>query len=226
MVFKYPDFATLKQRRDQYSYPTVGLRGSVQERIEIGFSSVILMEAYHLELLTSAEPSTQVLGYLSVLYWGHYSGSKGSNPGRAAAKVTLAVNGMKSGQVETYASLIKRCSELLEEGSWGQALIRATRLPQMQAAFASKLCAFLKPLHCGVIDSVIAEKYPGLGFSLDKNGYVRTNQFNAVKYDEYCEGLKEVADQLNGESNNFCWTDRDGRPHSWRAVDVERALYG
>lgn len=226
MTFGYPTLAALKQRRDEYSYPTVGLGGSLEDPSEVRFSTLLSMESHHLELLGSSEPSNVVLGYLSVLYWGHYSGSNGPNAQRAAAKVRLALASINKTPVTTYASVIGGCRGLLNDGKPGQALLQATKLPQMQAAFASKLCTFLNPSQCGVIDSVIAANHPELGFSLDKLGYVRTSRLNAKKYDEYCEGLVKMAAKLNALDLSFRWMDRDRTKHDWRAVDVERALYG
>jgi hypothetical protein len=58
--------------------------------------------------------------------------------------------------------------------------------PQLKFAFASKVCAFILPEKCGVVDSVIVAAHPQLGFEVDPRGYVRKNKANADRYTEYC----------------------------------------
>jgi hypothetical protein len=98
-------------------------------------------------------------------------------------------------------------------------------LPQLGPVFASKVCAFLAPAKCGVIDSIIASKYPQFGFSIDSKGYVKGTATNIRHYDSYCAFLRDQAQDLNRAGDDFLWKDRDNTSQRWRAVDVERAIF-
>src|SRR5687768_14362380 len=60
--------------RNAYLYPAVGLDGSPGVLIEREFTSIRAMEDHHRQLLRSKDDAKAVVGYLSVLYWGHFSG--------------------------------------------------------------------------------------------------------------------------------------------------------
>ena len=97
-------------------------------------------------------------------------------------------------------------------------------MPGLQIAFASKVCAFIDPEKCGVIDSVIAERYPEFNFAVDNNGIVKNTVGNRNNYRSYCEHLQEQAQYIN-QQKKFMWRDRDGVLRYWRALDVERSMY-
>jgi hypothetical protein len=229
----------LKERRDGYNFPNVGLTGSLDNYQEIRFETQLLLEEYNSGLLRNANAQHKTLGYLSVLYWGHYAGQGAPpNPGFARAKVSNALEGFerrRNGQQQIiqgarnigWAAIgesIQDAVAEINEHRFGQAALRLTDLPGIQFAFASKLCAFLAPLRCGVIDSVIARNYPQFGFCTINNRYIRTNLYNADRYTDFCDALYETAVQQNRSGDEFKWVDCDGL-HDWRAVDVERALY-
>jgi hypothetical protein len=227
-------------RRNQYSYPAVGLGGSIARSVQRKFASLTAMENHHRTLLRSEDDARAVLGYLSVLYWGHYSGQRQRSLGpRALSRVRLAKEGAdrrRNGHVErirgvadlgvpVVAAKIRRAVGLVDTGQYGEALKALSYLPQLNFAFASKVCAFILPERCGVIDSVIAAAYPHLGFERDPGGYVRNNKTNADRYTKYCEFLAAEASKLNAKGHDFRWRDLDGAMRLWRAVDVERAMY-
>src|SRR2546422_8860798 len=60
--------------RNAYLYPAVGLAGSLESWRQVPFSSTCQMDCHHNELLVSHENVKTVLGYLSTIFWGHYSG--------------------------------------------------------------------------------------------------------------------------------------------------------
>lgn len=223
--------------RNAYGYPAVALNDAFEH---LDFSTTRDLEEHHYNLLRSANDKKAILGYLSVVYWGHYSGKNGIPRGsRALARVRLAhfgafrlrngsrerINGVEDIGLAACAQLIGRAAIHVDAGRCGEALRTLCDLPGLQFAFASKVVAFLLPDRCGVIDSVIAEKCPGLGFVVDRNGYIRNNGRNANAYETYCATLVEKALALNALGEKFQWTDRDGKKYSWRAIDVERAIY-
>lgn len=228
------------RRRNNYSYPTIGLKGSLNELEQIQFPSTFQFDEYQRSLLTHEKEKNVVLGYLSTIFWGHYSGqNKIERPSRAMGKMRLARDGferVRNGRnerikgvmdygVNTVATALRNAHGLLSSDKCAEAIEVLCLLPQLQIAFASKICAFLVPEKCGVIDSIIAKKFPQFCFSIDKIGIVKNTKTNRNNYLPYCEYLQENAAKLNALGSNFHWTDRDNVRHPWRALDVERAMY-
>lgn len=211
--------------RNSYAYPAVGLRTLTEGR---RFSSVTAMEHHFQRLFRSNEPLRVQLAYLSVIYWGHYLGRSGKpNPNRAYSKVELAMQGLHAKGLEPaqVASLIRAAQSLLRRGRPAPAMILLMQLPQLGFAFASKICAFLDSQLYGVIDGVIARKYPRLQFHRTKDGYVSNALCNHAAYRRYCQFLTRTAARLNALGISYRWRERSGSRRRWRAVDVERALY-
>ena len=228
------------ENRNAYWYPAVGLAGSLDSWREVSFSSTLEMDCHHNELLTSNKNGRVVLGYLSTIFWGFYSGQdRVIRPARAKGKAMLALNGndfKKMGRIErmrgvsdvgvdVVACVIRDAYAHLMSDQYAEALELLSELPQLGLAFASKVCAFLVPAKCGVIDSVLAERYPRFGFSADKKDIVKNTSDNRSNYRTYCLCLQQQAQTLNLEGPEFLWLDRDRIRHVWRAVDVERALF-
>jgi hypothetical protein len=227
-------------RRNAYSYPAVGLDGTLKNYSEWTFKSDRALESHHRDLLRSVDDREVVLGYLSVIYWGHYSGKDGvARAARAMGKVRLAWNGadrvvkqksqrmqgVKDLRVNHAAAIVREATKLVDSKKYGEALKELSALPQLNFAFASKICAFLLPERCGVVDSVIAKKWQRFGFQVDGKGFVRSNSHNATKYAAYCAFLRDEANILNKAGSKCEWRDFDGKTRPWRAVDVERAMY-
>ena len=228
-----------KQDREGYMYPCVGLKNEDGARAPIAFSTTTKLDEYHRNLLRSKVDDECLLGFLSVLYWGHYSGASGViKSDRAFSKVTLAMNGKgytRKGQHQRIRGLVDyplgravallRCAvSEIDQGMLGQSIYTLCALPQIQFAFASKIAAFISPEKCGVIDSVIVEKMPSLGFAL-RDGYITNVKGNFPLYQSYCEYLQKTALSLSQQGDAKRWLDRDGTPNAWRAIDVERAMY-
>ncbi|QXH49834.1 hypothetical protein KSS94_18030 [Pseudomonas fakonensis] len=229
----------LKKYRDAYVYPMVGLGGCLSAPRPLAFTTSHALEAHHARLLGSDQDEEVLMGYLSTLYWGHYSGTNGKhNPGRALAKVGAAVNGyliQRNGQTyrakgladfghNNAATVIREAKRLLVAHLYGQAISTLNALPQLGVAFASKVAAFLAPHTCAVIDSVIATKYPVYDFRL-RGKYVSNAKSNFECYQHYCLTLIAQAQAQNALGQSAHWRDHDGTLYRWRAVDVERALY-
>lgn len=240
MPFPEINHANLLRRRNSYSYPAIGLEGQAPNWRELNFPSTSRLDAYLTKNLNSSDSNEVMLGYIAVLFWGHASGADGRDiRARAHGKVRLAYQGTsrvvkgKEQRMRGVLDLgervvvdhIQSAIEHLQNDRFGSALAELNRLPQIQIAFSSKLCAFISPEKCGVIDSKIAENFPEIGFSL-RNGYVTDTVANRERYGEYCLWLQEKAASLNADAIHAQWVDRDGNKNQWRAVDVERALYG
>jgi hypothetical protein len=228
-----------KKSREAYAYPTVGLRGTVAQHAHTAFATSSQLDHYHHQLLRSNEDDCVLMGYLSVLYWGHYSGSNGrTNAARALSKVRTAINGAnflhrgqprrRRGLVDfapgEAVGLIRQAIRLVDAGDFAGAIRVLCELPQLQFAFASKVVAFLAPDKCGVIDSVIARKFTQYGFKL-RAGYVSLVKENFEHYQRYCIALSTNASQRNEKGEGSYWRDRNGQAFPWRAIDVERAMY-
>ena len=80
--------------RNAYTYPAVGLVGCLPNFHHCTFPSIRSMEDHHESLLRSQDDETAMLGYLSVIYWGHYSGKDGIHrSSRALERVRWAKDG-------------------------------------------------------------------------------------------------------------------------------------
>lgn len=208
--------------RNAYAYPAIGLKGGSRH---CKFPSDSALEHHHRRLLRSFLNEKVVSGYLSVIYWGHYSGANGrTRQNFALAKVRKARDGIARHRLYV-PGVIRHADRLIQAGDLGKALKHLTMLPQLGVAFASKICAFLSPERCGVIDSVIVEKYPQFDFEIDGKGYVRNTRKNVIQYAKYCKLLGRKAADLNSRGLRFRWRDRDRKTYIWRAVDAERAMY-
>lgn len=230
----------LQANRNAYNYPVVALGGALGAFTVVQFTTTSQLDAYLNGLLTSHNNNDKVLGYLGVLFWGHYSGQDGRiGQARALGKVNLAYDGMNrvvNGQTQRMrgvlditvgvaANYIDQAIANIANNQYGIALSNLGNLPQLKIAFASKVCAFIDPTKCGVIDSVIAENHIQFEFELSNERYVKNTVGNRNLYNDYCLCLQQTATRLNADPNYSTWTDRDGSQHKWWALDVERALY-
>ncbi len=233
------DNAVLLQRRNAYGYPTVAIQGTPPHWLEVNLPSTIALDTYINQNLHSANDEDVILGYISALFWGHASSADGRNiRPRAHGKIRLAYQGqdrVNRGQQQrirgiqdisevTAVTHIRTAIQHIQNDNYTLAISELNQLPQLQIAFSSKLCTFIAPEKCGVMDSRIAKIFPELGFTL-RSGYVANSNQNRERYTEYCLSLQDRADELNNDPAHGRWTDRDGIQRPWRAADVERALY-
>jgi hypothetical protein len=169
------------KRRKNYAYPTIGLQGDLDALEEIQFSATIEFDEYQRGLLTHETDEKVVLGYLSTIYWGHYSAQNHlDRPARAMGKVRMARDGFERERrgrnerikgiiaygINTVAIALRHAYDLLGQNKYAEAMEFISLLPQLKVAFSSKVCAFLMPEKCGVIDSIISKKYPTFGFTV------------------------------------------------------------
>ena len=215
----------IKRRRSKYAYPSVGLKNAIGNPAHLSFRATAEMDAFHSRSFHSVVSRRMASGYLSTVYWGHYSGKAGRvTAARALSKVKMAK--AHPDFVRSRSTLRKALANIKRNKIAEAILCMADGpLPQVGFAFASKICAFMAPEKCGVIDSVIASQRPNHDFELDGAGYVRSDSKNAMRYEKYCMDLQRRALVLNRLGVRFRWRDQIGRAWAWRAVDVERAMY-
>lgn len=230
-------FREFQNRRQAYAYPTVALGGQLGDFQVQHLTSTMGLDDYHGNLLWNANDELKVMGYLSVIFWGHFSGKNGRLlQNRALGKVNLAYlgtdrkDGVRVRGILDAQNGITAASQVISDGlnylgseNYGEALAEFSELYGISFAFASKICAFADPIHCGVMDSVIAEHFPS--FALTPGGYPNSTRANQREYNNYCEWLQQKAHELNQSGEYSTWVDRDGSRWPWRAIDVERALY-
>jgi hypothetical protein len=239
MPFPTIDNAALLQRRNSYAYPAVTIDAGAQTWVELNFTSMFALDTCLNQRLNSANADEVILRYLGALFWGHASGANGRNiRPRAHGKVRLAYAGQNrivNGQTQRMRGIldvgktvvvghIRSAISHIRNDRYADAISELNELPQLKVAFSSKLCSFIAPDKCGVIDSQIAERFPEIGFLL-RGGYVVDNTKNRMKYGDYCLWLQTRSSSLNSDPCHAYWTDRDGTQRAWRAVDVERGLY-
>jgi hypothetical protein len=223
--------------RTKYRYPAVGLTGTLSSPKRKDFASTCEMDRYHYELLTSEDNDRTILGYLSTVFWG-FCVDNDREP-RALERARMAfggrdrvkrgkpehMKGVKDFGIDVVAGWIRAAYAQLQEDHYCRAIELLLPLPQVRLAFASKVCAFLTPAKCGVIDSVIARCYPDFGFSVNDRGFLDPTSAHKRRYASYCYYLQKQAEVLNSLGDDASWKDRDNCLYPWRAVDVERALY-
>ena len=82
------------RKRNAYWYPAVGLTGTPDNCTLKRFISTHELDKHQNLLLTHQSDDSAVLGYLSTIFWGHYSGQdRKERPDRAMGKVRLARDG-------------------------------------------------------------------------------------------------------------------------------------
>ena len=218
-------------KRNSYAYPAVALTKTSTTFRTLFFQNLKQMERHFSECLLSRSNARVTLGYLGIVYWGHYSDSKAVvRHKRAMQKVRLAKDALRQRRItdSAVAKAIRAASACLHRGMCGEAISELMPLPQLGFAFASKVCAFLSPERCGVIDSIIATNHKRFRFATYGCGsrrYVAARKINSTRYQQYCRFLQQKAAWLNGKGSALKWQDSDGKRYPWRAVDVERALY-
>ena len=230
----------LQINRSNYVYPAVALEGDYNNPEIVHFEETVALDEYIHNLLLAPDITQKVLGYLSVVFWGFYSGQDGViREERALSKVALARDGRNRvvrgrdqrmrGVIDLGEEYVGQCISnaifAIEADNYSEAIRTLNQLPQLQIAFSSKVCAFLDPLKCGVIDSVIAENRPEFGFDTDAQGIIKNRTSNRELYNRYCVYLQAEAERINNFNPPCLWQDRDGTVHSWRALDVERSMY-
>ncbi|MDD5395562.1 MAG: hypothetical protein PHE17_21270 [Thiothrix sp.] len=193
----------------------------------------LALDKFHNKLLNSHSDQDLLHGLISVVYWGYVSGRDGvSRQGRAKGKAMQLCRGRKNSipqPREEILKLLRSVQQSVREDDLSQALLSAMQIKFLGMSFASKVIAFMTPEKAGVYDSVISECLQSRAECSDL--YVSTNYtrskarrlHQAETYARWCAFCCHQAQDLNHQGLN--WHDWDGKPHRWRAIDVERAFF-
>lgn len=187
----------------------------------------LVLDRYHTMLLNSTNPTNNLLGTLSVIFWG-FATMRGRAPDRASKHL----KGYNSKPGTTPHQAAQAMAAIREEENLGAALKHIAPLAVLgQMPFGSKVIALSRPKAAGVMDNQLAR-----GLALDawaQNapflrciGAVNEPRYQ-VRYAAWCQFLRLLADQLNAGReplSSWGWLEKD-RPQRWRAIDVERAFF-
>ncbi len=184
--------------------------------------SSLSLDKYHRRLLRSSVQQDRADGVLSSIYGGFYATRYGVPTGYSRARVSWLVNGKGGGPGNTVAFLsraIKNAVPALQSKDIQGALDSVLTIRYIGLSFASKLLMFMAPSQCVVLDRVIATR---LRSSKDVGlRAIRISDSGFVTWCEICRLAAVVANKAGSY-----WTDWDKAKCKWRAVDVERAVFG
>jgi len=186
------------------------------------------LDDYHHGLLNSDTPHERFLGVVSCVYWGNIASSNGTPTGFAQARAQWMLNGKTyqngktkpSGTPEFVSTRVEAAKSVLalHPASLPDAVREIMKIPFLGLSFASKVLAFMDPLRCAVLDSVVLE-------ALRKSADPKLNSIRATPagFAKWCLICRDTAATLKAAGSK--WIDWDGTPYEWRAVDVERAVF-
>lgn len=190
------------------------------------------LDDYHRVLLNSDDGGELLLGLASTVFWGYASGTDGVlRPDQAMAKVATLADGNDNGVIQdrsVIVSLLKITRDHLRHSQTGAALKAAMQIKFLGMSFASKVVTFMSPTTHAVYDDVVYSRLrngeiPEFQLAAIDPATTANVQRKAEAYEGWCAHCCTVAGLMN-ERHADMWTDWDGRRHSWRAVDVERAF--
>jgi len=231
------------KHRNEYNYPNVRLRASKKPtKIKISDSlwaetdeskldkpTDLELDEYHFSLLSSSDPDENLLGTSSVIFWGYYTFKRNY----ALNKLKWHLDGYRSKLATSTSTINQKILLIKNEPNNGLAMSHLSDISQLGSIpFASKVITFLRPETAGIYDNQI---HKGLiGCDWYKKSLLNT-RIGAVRYknvqngyDRWCSFLSQFATDLNNgitEGQNWRWHDSSGVISTWRAVDVERALF-
>jgi hypothetical protein len=232
--------------RNSYDYPAafiapVGIQppdlqvGAIQAVFNPGTGTVtsLLLDAYHHSLLTAtASTDQQRLGVLSAIYWGYITYSDQFARVRAGRHLSKT-------SVPALATALSNSAADIIAGKQGAAIGCLGGIPELnRLPFASKIIAFLAPDTAGVYDnrinSFIADHQLRLCDSrfspvprhegmMSAGGVA--SRANQLRYQIWCEFLIRLRDDMNQLGSRWRWKSTEPTSQSWRAVDIERAIF-
>jgi hypothetical protein len=187
------------------------------------------------DYLKSKDVKLQILGYLSVIFWG-FAGSSdfGKKPTEERALSRIKNTGLISKDskindiklidlntetVKFISNIISNVIDEVSKSNYSAAVAFASLLPQLGFSFATKLVMFIDPNNCGVLDKVVAKKLSLTSVewtsSNGEKSYLKTSLKNHLLYAQYCFWLQKLTPLVIDENNNSLK----------RAVDVERFIF-
>jgi len=194
--------------------------------------SSIELDRYHFELLQSDKKDEIVTGVLSVVFWGFSSGADGKfREDRALARANQLLEGHKKSNTpmspSEIAQHVLQSRKLLTEENIGEALLTMMKIPFLGMSFASKVLMFMAPERVCVYDKIIADRLKkdiSVDRSLVTNPAGKSRLIDkASAYRAWCQYCLKKSIELNKIGSE--WSDWDGQKHSWRSVDIERAIF-
>lgn len=185
------------------------------------------LDRYHFLLLHSPDPVENLLGLLSIIYWGFYT-----SRGRAKHYAASHLAGLKSKPGTTAQDAATALAAVMSTTDIGKALGHLSSLAVLgQMSFASKVIAQLRPEVAGVRDRQLED---GLSDEQWTKGTPIREILGAVSivrrqedFTKWCAFLVCLAEQLNAgidAGEPWGWSENE-RQRRWRAIDVERALF-
>ena len=248
------DISEFVQARSNYDYPRAHVKCTdnkvvsfkslrfIQPSSTEVFGASKQLDDYHYNLLHSSKSNDKILGIASVQYWGRCF-VKGRNnhkqaetrtkwlfEGNAKSEKTILENNVG---INTLDKILK----CVQNNDLAGAFWAVKEIPHLGVSFGSKLLAFINPEKMGVYDSHIARylcrNYKALSdlcenevnpdFILNSPTAFRSS--DKERFQNYSLLLQSLAAKLNADEEHCHWQDRDQSKHTWRAVDVERALF-
>lgn len=235
----------LRSCRADYNYPKAFIERTDAQSCDIQISENIFasyrtprqnqvtnnrLDSYHHNLLMSNDPQEQLLGLASVVYWGFYTFGETY----ARVRVTRLIDGYGNyppTTTDVAANRIGNVSRFLDQGDVGSALGSLSGISQLnRTPFASKVVAFLAPSVAGVYDNRIQDGLSEEAWASHLNKGVGAVSSPSIKnsYQSWCMFLSLVSSQLNfgiSVGRNWSWSCGENMNQTWRALDVERALF-
>lgn len=187
------------------------------------FSTDLMHDEYHHRLMTSSNVMDVRLGVASTIFWGVFTHNETLALWRAARHLT----------VSDPESVFAAVQAALDAEDAGKALSHFHGINQLgHMPFGSKAVTKLLPQQAGVMDGKL---YKALHTSewaasapFARLGPVN-NRHVQWAFQIWCELLQKIAAQMNTGIDGgaaWHWELVDGKPAAWRAVDVERAMFG
>lgn len=196
-----------------------------------GIYSDIELDNYHHRLLHSDVPSENLLGTASVIFWGFQTFSEKLS----LIRTMRHIDGYKNKPKSLPSNINSTLHLISKTKNPGTGLGYLSPISQLgQTPFASKVIAFMFPETTGVYDNQIMNGLKRSRSEWAHSAGLVTPVGDVSKpstqhgYTKWCQFLTEVAGAVNAgiaDGNAWHWTDPCGSKNSWRAIDVERALF-
>jgi hypothetical protein len=233
------DAQRLCQARATYKYPKVYMEEASNGEVLVGTirANFVAVQAHlatddeldrhHFDLLHSTDPSRQLLGVASVIYWGFFTFS--DNLARVRARKFLQAT--SADDAARFVDAV--VSTYVASEDFGQVLACCEGVAQLgRTPFASKVLAFMFPEMAAVYDNKLDARLSELPWSHNAPfiGAVGTVKNSKVRwrYNSWLRFLTLAAAQLNrhiAQGADLCWRTEEGVTHTWRPLDVERAIF-
>jgi len=229
-IYDYPRAYIGVAEGDNYDFQLDGNMYCSYTQPTDNLVSDLWLDTYHTNLLRSENGGERLLGLASVLYWGYYT----FNHNYARVRVERMINGYGNYPAittELATEKLEAIIPLLENGAIGEAIGTLAGLSQLnRTPFASKIIAFISPSTSGIYDNRINSGVKNEPWACQfKNGIGNIASLNIQKkYQSWCSLLSLIASQLNlgiALGNEWRWSCGIDINMSWRALDVERALF-